>query len=157
MAIRIRKTRSRDIDDVYGIEQEQFPNPWKKDFLYSELTHDIARFYVAEDTDNLQIAGYIIFWVIGETVELHDIAVGETYKKQGIGTRLLGFLLETIGNEKVRVEEVFLEVRKSNDAAVAFYEKAGFKKIGERKNYYPNPVEDALLYVLNPGEEEEKL
>ncbi|MGZ7144902.1 GNAT family N-acetyltransferase, partial [Streptococcus pyogenes] len=44
-----------------------------------------------------------------------------------------------------RSEPVFLEVRESNKAARGLYEKFGFKKVGLRKKYYQNPVEDAVL------------
>lgn len=144
MNIRIRKARSRDIDAIYSIEQEQFLHPWKKKFFTSELTHNISFFYVAEDTDSMEVAGYIIFWIIEETLELHDIAVKGTYKKKGLGGRLMSFMFETA--EARGVEEMFLEVRKSNKEAICFYEKFNFKQIDERKNYYTDPVENALVY-----------
>lgn len=145
MNLRIRKARSGDIDPVFSIELEQFPHPWKKKFFSSELTHNISYFYVAEDTDSKEVAGYIIFWIIEETLELHDIAVKGTYKKKGIGARLMSFMFETA--DAGGVEEMFLEVRKSNKEAITFYEKFNFKQIDERKNYYSDPVEDALVYT----------
>lgn len=144
----IRKARSADIDAIYYIKKEQFSNPWKKQFFYDELDHDIAFFYVAEDTTSKEITGYIIFWIIQETLELHDIAVREKYKKKGIGSQLLDFMLETAHARQV--EEMFLEVRQSNTAAIALYEKYDFKKIDVRKNYYTEPVEDAAVYALHP-------
>ncbi|MCP4154675.1 MAG: ribosomal protein S18-alanine N-acetyltransferase [bacterium] len=147
--LRIRKALLKDIDKVYSIEQEQFPHPWKKNFFISELSHDIARFFVAEDTDSRALAGYIIFWIIEETIELHDIAVAESYKRKGIASKLVDFLLDTADGGNVI--EVFLEVRKSNQAAIAFYETYNFKKIDERKNYYKKPTENALVLKLEIG------
>lgn len=144
--IHTRKARLEDIDAVFYIKQEQFSNPWKKKFFYDELNHDIAFFYVAVDTATKEVIGYIIFWIIQETLELHDIAVIEKYKKKGIGSQLMDFMLET-GRGR-QVEEMFLEVRYSNTAAIAFYEKYNFKKIDVRKNYYTEPVEDAVVYAL---------
>jgi len=144
--ILIRKARPGDIDAVYYIKKEQFSNPWKKQFFYDELDHDIAFFYVAEDTTSKEIIGYIIFWIIRETLELHDIAVIEKYKKKGAGSQMMEFMLETAGARQV--EEMFLEVRQSNTAAIAFYEKYHFKKIDMRKDYYTEPVEDASVYAL---------
>ena len=146
MNIRIRRARSRDIDPVLAIEEEQFSHPWKKKFFTGELTHNISFFYVAEDTDSSEVAGYIIFWIIEETLELHDIAVKGAYKKRGIGAQLMRFMFETARARGV--EEMFLEVRKSNREAITFYERFDFKLIGERKDYYADPVEDALIYKL---------
>jgi ribosomal-protein-alanine N-acetyltransferase len=144
--IRIRKTRADDIDSIYRIKQEQFLNPWKKDFFYDEISHEISCFYVAEDTETNEIIGYIIFWIIEETLELHDMAVIEKHKKKGIGSFMMNVMLETARTRKV--EELFLEVRKSNEEAIKFYKKFNFKQIGIRKNYYQNPIEDALVFKL---------
>jgi ribosomal-protein-alanine N-acetyltransferase len=146
--IKIRKTDIKDIDEIYLIEQEQFLHPWKKDFFLREMSHDIAWFYTAENAKTKEIVGYILFWIIEETLELHDIAVKGTYKKKGIGGLMMDFMLETARGRKV--EELFLEVRQSNSEAVGFYEKYGFKQIDVRKNYYRNPVEDALVFRLLP-------
>lgn len=144
--IHIRKAQPGDIDAIYYIKKEQFSNPWKKQLFYDELDHDIAFFYAAEDTATGEIIGYIIFWIIRETLELHDIAVREKYKKKGIGSQLMDFMLETARARQV--EEMFLEVRQSNTAAITLYEKYNFKKIDVRKNYYTGPVEDAAVYAL---------
>lgn len=101
---------------------------------------------MAEDTETSEIRGYIIFWIIEETLELHDMAVIEKHKKKGIGSFMMNFMLETARAWKV--EELFLEVRKSNLEAIKFYEKFNFKQIGVRKDYYKNPKEDALVYGL---------
>lgn len=146
MPIRIRKTQPEDIDAVYYIKKEQFSNPWKKKIFYDELNNDISYFYVAEDMTLKEIVGYIIFWVIQETIELHDIAVIEKYKKKGVGSQLMNFMLETARLKNV--EEIFLEVRQSNVTAITLYEKYNFEKIDGRKNYYTEPVEDAAVYAL---------
>jgi [ribosomal protein S18]-alanine N-acetyltransferase len=144
--ILVRKAKPADIDPVYYIKQEQFSNPWKKQLFYDELDHDIAFFYVTEDTASHEIIGYIIFWIIQETMELHDIAVIEKYKKKGIGSQLLDFMMEIARARQV--EEIFLEVRQSNTPAITLYEKYHFKRIDVRKNYYTEPVEDAAIYAL---------
>ncbi len=140
----IRKALEKDIDAVYCIEQEQFPHPWKKKFLVSELSNNLAYFYVSEEKQTKEIAGYIIFWIIEETLELHDIGVKGTFRKRGVGRRLMEKMLERAAQRGV--EEMFLEVRRSNKNAIRFYEAFGFKQVGERKNYYGEPVEDALVY-----------
>jgi ribosomal-protein-alanine N-acetyltransferase len=144
--IELRKATIDDIAAIYRIEQAQFLNPWKKHFFTAELTHDISYFYAAEDVDSGKILGYIIFWIIEETIELHDIAVHENFIRTGIGSKMMDFLLETASRKGV--EKIFLEVRKSNTGAEKFYKKYRFEKIDCRKNYFNSPREDALVYAL---------
>ncbi|MCK5058983.1 MAG: ribosomal protein S18-alanine N-acetyltransferase [Candidatus Aminicenantes bacterium] len=142
--IKLRKARIDDIEAINRIEQAQFSNPWKKHYFSAELFHDISYFYTAEDSG--KILGYIIFWLIEETIELHNIAVHEDYTRRGIGSKMMDFLLEIAARK--RVGEIFLEVRKSNRAAEKFYKKYRFEKIDCRKNYFNSPNEDALVYAL---------
>jgi ribosomal-protein-alanine N-acetyltransferase len=93
--------------------------------------------------------GYILFWIFSDTLEIHDIAVKKKYHRQDIGSQLMKYMLEIARSNDVK--ELFLEVRKSNTAALKFYHKFNFKKIRERRDYYKNPVEDAWvlgLYLL---------
>jgi len=146
LRIRIRKAEANDIDAIAGIEQQRFPHPWKKSYLMDELSHDISYFYVAEDVVDSQVAGYIIFWIIEDLLELHKIVSAENYKKKGIGKKLFLFMVEVARQKKVK--EVFLEVRKSNTEAIQFYEAFHFRLTGTRKDYYQDPTEDALIYRL---------
>jgi len=151
--IKIRKASSSDLEAVYQIECEQFPNPWKKKYFSEELLHDIANFYVAEDKSVQQVIGYVIFWIVEEMLELHKIAVSASYTGRGIGKRLFRFMLEKAVEQGV--EELFLEVRKSNIGAIKLYESFAFKQIDIRKDYYNEPTEDALIFklILSPGNE----
>lgn len=90
--------------------------------------------------------GYFVSWIIEETMEIHKIAVKGDYRRRGIASQMMDSLLETAGQKNIK--EIFLEVRKSNTAALRFYEKCKFMKIGERKDYFNNPREDALVYAL---------
>jgi ribosomal-protein-alanine N-acetyltransferase len=142
--IRARKTKRQDIDAICSIEARQFPNPWKEKYFIDELSHNLSYFYVAEDIGAGVVAGYIIFWIIEETLELHKIAVSPDYLGKGIGKLLFRFMLDKAKEKKV--EELFLEVRESNTAAIKLYESMGFARISKRKDYYSDPREDALIY-----------
>jgi ribosomal-protein-alanine N-acetyltransferase len=146
LPIRIRKANTNDINAIAIIEQQQFPHPWKKNYLSDELSHDISYFYAAEDLLTLQVVGYIIFWIVEDLLELHKIVTAENYKRKGIGKKLFLFMLEIAKQKKVK--EIFLEVRKSNTEAIKFYESFHFKLAGIREAYYQEPLEDALIYQL---------
>ncbi len=143
---KVRKAKTTDIDAVYHIRREQFTTPWKKEQFRDELYHHIANFFVSEDISTGKIAGYIIFWIIEEILEIHDIAVKEEAKRKSVANSLMDVMLKEAAIANVK--EIFLEVRKSNAPAIRLYEKYGFKKIGKREKYFSKPVECANVYKL---------
>ena len=83
---------------------------------------------------------------LGEEAEILDLAVRQNHRRHGLASFLLQKFLDHISRSAVRA--IFLEVRESNSAAVALYEKFGFQITGRRPNYYRNPEESALLMNL---------
>jgi ribosomal-protein-alanine N-acetyltransferase len=91
--------------------------------------------------------GFVIAREVSTEWEIENIAVAGSARRRGLGTRLLGELLDLA---KARgAVAVFLEVRESNQAARALYEKSAFLESGRRRRYYKNPQEDAILYRLD--------
>jgi ribosomal-protein-alanine N-acetyltransferase len=88
-----------------------------------------------------EIVGYISFNYIFD-IEIESVIVKSSYQRQGIGSLLLDYIFDFA--EEHKINNVFLEVRKSNFAAISLYKKLGFKEISVRKNYYKNN-EDALI------------
>lgn len=128
-----------DIPSIYPIETASFSTPWTKEG-FSEFLENENNFGFTLKKDG-EVVGYITgSCVLGEA-EIYNVAVREDEKRKGFG-RLL--LLEFL--DRTSAENTVLEVRKSNMAAITLYEKLGFKPIGERKNFYLNPREDALIY-----------
>jgi ribosomal-protein-alanine N-acetyltransferase len=97
---------------------------------------------VVEDHD--EVAGFIVGRQIDHEWEIENIAVTGDARRRGLGTRLLGELLDLVRSRGGR--EIFLEVRESNHAARALYEKWAFVEAGRRKAYYQNPSEDAVIF-----------
>jgi ribosomal-protein-alanine N-acetyltransferase len=77
--------------------------------------------------------------------ELANLAVLKGYQGLGIGSGLLGLVLDRAAEEEVK--ELFLEVRSSNRRAMELYRSRGFKQVGTREDYYRNPREDAYLLM----------
>lgn len=98
---------------------------------------------IEEDT---QIQGFVIAVSAGVEWEIENIAIAGSARRRGLGTRLLGELLDMARAKGA--EAVFLEVRASNRAARALYEKWAFSESGQRRSYYQNPQEDAIVYRL---------
>lgn len=139
----LREMTESDITEIAELEKECFSEPWSEDSLKDELTNETARFYVLRDNEKL--LGYIGANNICGEIYITNVAVNSACRGKGYGKKLVNHLTRQSKLEKALF--VTLEVRKSNANAIALYEKCGFKKIGERKNFYSKPTEDALIYT----------
>lgn len=126
---------------VAELERMCFSTPWNEAMLEEELYNDTASFIVAEGEDG-QVLGYAGLHVILDEGYIDNVAVRPTCRRQGIADRLLDVFCRF---GQANLAFLTLEVRPSNTAAVALYEKHGFQEAGRRKDYYENPREDALL------------
>jgi ribosomal-protein-alanine N-acetyltransferase len=142
--IRFRPARESDLDTVHAIETVSFSDPWSAGDFRQVMSSPQTMFLVAEKDE--RVDGYAIAMFVEDEAELLNIAVTPERRGGGVGDNLLRVMLGLLGEKKVR--SVFLEVRESNAAARALYEKAGFVAISKRKKYYRNPVEDALILRL---------
>lgn len=125
-------------DDIIFIEQigrqlnsnyEFKINPYMRCLIYEE---------------NESINGFIVFSVIYEKAEIIDLAVKDENQRQSIGTKLMNAVIDEC--MKKECENITLEVRVSNQKAISFYRKNGFREISVRKSYY-HDGEDALVMV----------
>ncbi len=139
--MKIEKMTKEHLESVYIIETECFSHPWSKQSLENELNNDTSLFWVA--TENNDVIGYIGMSVVIDEGYIFNVAVSETHRKKGIGSALINELV-TYG-KKNNLCFITLEVRESNINAQSLYSKFGFIKVGERKNYYSNPKENAIL------------
>lgn len=140
----IRNMKEEDLEIVSKIESSSIKTPWKKE-SFKEALNDKNTMMIVSAAGN-KVKGYAVVWLSKEEASLSNIAVDKEFRRLNIGTSLLKY----IKNEllKLNIKELYLEVRKSNDAAINLYKKNGFKIVGERKNFYENPREDALLMKL---------
>jgi [ribosomal protein S18]-alanine N-acetyltransferase len=140
------------IHEIADIEASSFAVPWPEEAFRDELEFPFSNFYIAlhqtETEDQPSVTGYIIFWIIEDELQILNVAVSPNCRRQGIAQKLLDIAFK-VGREK-KVSVMFLEVRKSNIAALKLYEKNGFEMIGIRRNYYSNNNEDAIVMVWKP-------
>ena len=135
-----------DIDAIARVENACFSIPWSIDAIKHEICENkLADFMIACDEEN-NIVGYIGIWTLLDECQINKIAVIPEKRKNGIGKAILNHVLEF--TRDIGVKNWYLEVRESNKAAQALYRSAGFSSVGTRKNYYINPVEDAVLMNL---------
>jgi ribosomal-protein-alanine acetyltransferase len=93
--------------------------------------------------NNASAAGFVIARRCGDECEIENIIVEEPYRRRGVATSLMQALISELHGPGVL--RLLLEVRESNDAAVAFYQANGFRVASRRKSYYSHPTEDGLL------------
>jgi len=155
----IRAAAEDDIPRILEIEREAISPPWSHGALLGEIYRERSLFAVAGEsypvTDgekprtafavNEAVNGFIILRQMGDEGELLQIAVDRAKRRRGTADLLIGAALQYAKDNELK--SVYLEVRKSNEAAVALYKKHGFISVRQRKDYYSNPVEDAVVMV----------
>lgn len=136
-----------DLPDLVRLEEACFSSPWTRKMLAAELTgNQFAHFLVARDAGG--IIGYLCYWIVFEEVRLMNLAVVDSMRRRGIAAGLVDEALRT-GLAHAATRAV-LEVRASNQAALALYRRFGFVEVSTRRQYYANPIEDAVLMELEP-------
>ncbi len=126
---------------VAELETLCFSDPWSVNAISSEVTNPLSYWLVAMDGD--RVAGYIGSQSVLGEADMMNLAVSPDYRRQGIGQKLVERLIQDLKNRGTHI--LVLEVRASNDSAIALYHKLGFTQVGRRPNYYFKPREDALI------------
>lgn len=145
---RVTPDRLDEVNEIAVLQSETFTNPWSADSLRWEIANtDVARLYVmrADEPGNAEpvLIGFCACWVILDELHINSLAVADRWRRQGLASRLLREVCrDAIG---AGATQATLEVRRSNTAALALYERLGFTCEGVRKDYYQTPREDALV------------
>ncbi|AEZ62991.1 MULTISPECIES: ribosomal protein S18-alanine N-acetyltransferase [Streptococcus] len=131
------KDLQASVTAVYEILSDVYPvSPWSEKQILSDMQQDnVDYFFVKKDE---KIVGFLAISQLAGELEITNIAIKKAYQGHGLGSQLLANL------DHVDFP-IFLEVRASNTPAQALYKKCGFGIIGKRKQYYHEPVEDAII------------
>ena len=129
---------------IAAIERACFPDPWSETSLAEELHVPSAVFLTALIQG--QVAGYMGAHHLGDCAYVCNVAVSPVYRGRGVASKLIEAHIVRAG--QAGLHEISLEVRTSNTAARALYEKSGFIRLGTRPNFYDNPRENAEIYTL---------
>lgn len=115
---------------VYG------QSPWSVEQIEADKAKsDTIYFYAYQDGE---VVGFLSVQDLAGELEITNIAIHPDHQGQGLADQLMQELASYS-------RPIFLEVRASNQAAQNLYTKHGFEVVGKRKNYYHQPVEDAVL------------
>ena len=126
---------------VAALERVCFSDPWSEQSVRSELTNPLSLWLTALDGDT--VAGYVGSQTVLDEADIMNVAVAPEYRRRGIARQLLDRLRDLLAAQGIR--SLTLEVRASNEPAIALYESLGYVQVGRRPNYYFKPREDALI------------
>ena len=138
--LEIRRLTYSDLPHVIAIERRAFPTPWSLSMFVLELSKP-SGICLAAEVDG-RLAGYLVCSRYDTVWHLMNVAVDPACLRQGIASRLMAHLFETADRPH---EQYTLEVRESNERAIALYERFGFRGAGHRRAYYHDNREDALI------------
>ena len=124
------------------LERLCFSDPWSERMLREHLDNKCAAAIAAVGEDGT-LLGYAGLLVVLDEGYITNVAVRPAYRRQGIASDLLGVFERFARGHQLAF--LTLEVRASNAAAIALYEKMGYARAGVRKNYYEHPREDAVI------------
>ena len=141
--IEIRQAKLYDVPAMARIERESFDSPWSADEITKDVASNDGSIYVAVALIGDERVGYADMRIITGESQVYNIAIAPEFRRQGIGEALLAHMIER--SEELGLSLITLEVRSGNEAAMALYEKMGFKKVGSRPGYYAKGSEDAVL------------
>ena len=145
--LEIRIAKEQEIEEIARLEQEIFPDPWSLNALRDTWNQKQAQILGAW-LDG-QMAGYVIVYFAADESEIARIAVDEKFRRQGVAGALLDGMERVLAGKGI--VRLMLDERKSNAAALRFYLSRGLKEDGVRKNFYTNPIEDAILMSRGLG------
>ncbi len=134
---------SDDVERVVVIERLAYDAPWTQSKFNDSLNNpNILASLIIVDT---QVLGYFVAIHSPDSADLLNICIHPDYQQQGLGIKLFENLIQKL--QILSIDTVFIEVRSSNNSALSFYQKLGFKVIDKRKKYYSNG-EDAKILRL---------
>ena len=140
---RVRRFEPRDAERVREIAQQSPEAAQWPDGSYAHLDSGAQFAWVVESPADGVVGFLVAREVAADEAEILNLAVAPANRRSGSATQLLCGCLDELARRKIR--KLFLEVRESNLAATAFYEKHQFVRCGRRPAYYQDPTEAGVL------------
>lgn len=131
-----------DLDAVMAIEPLIYTHPWTRGNFKDSLN---AGYSCWVYTEGNSVIGYAVLMLVLDEAHLLNLSIAQAYQGRGLGRALLEQMMRTARNHGA--QNMFLEVRPSNEAAIYLYERVGFNEMAVRRGYYPTKDgrEDAIL------------
>ena len=148
MTVELRRLTLADLGDIERIERAAYPTPWSRSMFAGERAKPSSISLSAFDAVDVRLLGYLMISRYVDAWHVMNVAVEPGLRRRGIATRLLEELFRLTEGDSRR--GYTLEVRVSNEHAIALYERLGFQRTGIRRGYYTDNREDALIMWKDP-------
>jgi [ribosomal protein S18]-alanine N-acetyltransferase len=141
----IRPAVQDDLDQICALEQACSRNPWTRDGVASSLSSQDTIFLVAENQEGNRVIGFACSTLILDELHILEVAVDQSFRNAGAGALLINQLIQSAAAKKAG--RAYLEVRRSNRAAIRLYEKCGFAEEAVRTGYYGDGEDAVFMYL----------
>ena len=145
MTVEIGYMTEADVAAIEALERACFSEPWSEKSLRESLANPRYRILTAKAEGRLIC--YVSTFLVADEMNIANVAVDSEFRRLGVGKRLMDSAV--ILAKQNRMTTIYLEVRKSNEAAQELYRKVGFERGGVRKNFYDHPKEDGLIMRMD--------
>ena len=142
--MKVMQMTEAHLGEVAELERLCFGEPWSENALRL-LLGDAAIGFVCMEADRVAAYGGMLF--APDEGQVTNVAVHPDFRRRGMGARIVEAFVEEA--KRRELEQISLEVRVSNAAAIGLYQRFGFDAAGVRKRFYRNPSEDAAVMLLN--------
>lgn len=129
---RLRPMSLSDLPEVMAVERAIYPFPWTEGNFRDSLA---AGYDAALLEFGGHLVGYRVTLMAADEAHLLNLSVAAAWQRRGYGRQLL--LASMLDARRAGASVMLLEVRPSNEAAIALYQSAGFRVLGTRRGYYP--------------------
>ena len=139
--VKILPMAEAQVGQIAALEAETFSLPWDEASIRRELTNRLSLWLVALEDET--VLGYVGSQTVFEETDILNVCTAPAARRQGVAEALMTELEKQLAPKGV--EKIALEVRASNEPAIALYKKLGYTRVGLRRGYYEKPREDALV------------
>lgn len=136
-----------DLESVREISQAIFSRPGMVECFHEQSKKQSSLQIYVVCSDYSGLVGYCAVLMVVDELHIHELGIHRHWRRRGVGSVLFDSVIRTA--KGLGASKAGLEVRASNLGAIRFYGRFGFELVGKRKQYYSDPVEDALILWLD--------
>ncbi len=132
------------LNDCLDLDQKSLEGLWSKSLWERELTDPKRICLGIKELETKKLLGLCSSWLVLDELHITSIAVDPIHQRKGLGKILISDLIKR--SKSLQIKRLFLEVKENNKPAKAFYNSMGFKRVGNRSNFYKDGS-DALILI----------
>lgn len=149
MDVSIRNMRISDISIISKFDLIMMGETLGENTIKEHIQNNsLMKYFVMETKDKKEFVGQVSLWIDENKAQINNFYILRSFQGQKLGKKFMDFIMEYF--QSIGIDEITLEVRKSNIVAIKLYESYGFKTVTIRENYYSNG-EPAFLMYLRSG------